>query len=45
MDEYVQYLEMNQQRGLLEYNFAKMITFVEQKGILELLDTKYESYR
>ena len=22
-----------------------MITFVEQKGILELLDTKYESYR
>ena len=31
-------------RGFIQFYFAKLKTFVDQKGILELLDTNYERY-
>ena len=45
IDEYVQYLEMQERRSQLYSVLLKMNQFVNEKGILELLDTKYESYR
>jgi hypothetical protein len=44
IDEYVQYLEMKERRSWLYRVLLKMNQFVNEKGILELLDTKYESY-